>query len=112
MEIKTVGLPLYLARRWMKCLGVVLIASGVVYALTIVGLLVAWLPIWLGVLLFQAANHANAGYTGQNEQSLTTALWKLKTFFLVAGVVALIYVVLFVLTAIGAIAMAFWRFTV
>ncbi|NIW79677.1 MAG: hypothetical protein GWN16_09545, partial [Calditrichae bacterium] len=43
---------------WLKFLGIVSIISGAVVAITIVGIIIAWLPIWLGVLLFQAGDRA------------------------------------------------------
>ena len=44
---------------WLKFLGIVSIVSGALLAFTIIGLIFAWLPIWLGVLLFQAGDRAN-----------------------------------------------------
>ena len=43
--------PLHDAAGWMKLIGTLAIIQGVLLALTIVGLIIAWLPIWLGVLL-------------------------------------------------------------
>ena len=37
---------------WLKFLGIILIIAGGLYALTLVGIIIAWLPIWLGILIF------------------------------------------------------------
>ncbi len=56
------------SKGWLKFLGVLSIIGGVLSALTIVGILVAWLPIWMGVLLFQAGSQADAMATTAGSQ--------------------------------------------
>ena len=90
MDLKQVALPLYEARGWMKLLGVVNLISGILVAITIVGILVAWLPIWLGVLLFQAAVRVEGAFSTEDEELLRVSLGKLKLFFLIQGVLMLI----------------------
>ena len=99
MDLKQVALPLYEARGWMKLLGVVMVITGVLTALTIVGIIIAWLPIWLGVLLFQAAGRIETAFATEDEMSLRESLAKLKTFFVIQGVLLLIYIAI----AVGAI---------
>jgi hypothetical protein len=48
----------------MKFPGVMMIIDGVMLALTGIGLLICWLPIWLGVILFQAAGNAEMASKG------------------------------------------------
>ena len=91
MDMKQVILPLYETRGWMRFLGVVMIIVGILTALTIVGILIAWLPIWLGALLFQAAGRVESAYAAEDELLLTASLSKLKTFFVIQGVLLLIY---------------------
>ena len=99
MDLRLLALPLYEARGWMKLLGVVMVIAGVLTALTIVGLIVAWLPIWLGVLLFQAAGRIEVAFATADEMSLRESLAKLKTFFVIQGVLLLIYLAV----AVGAV---------
>jgi len=40
---------------WLKFVGIVTIVSGALAALSVIGIVFAWIPIWLGVLLMQAA---------------------------------------------------------
>ena len=93
MNIKQVATPLYQAKGWMKFLAVMLIISGVVTAFSMVGLIIAWLPVWMGVLLFQAAGKVEESYANDDEESLTASLAKIKTFFVINGVLMLIYVI-------------------
>lgn len=77
------------SKGWLKFLGVLSIIGGVLSALTIVGILVAWLPIWMGVLLFQAGSQADAMATTQDPNRLVVMLNKLRTYFVIQGVLAL-----------------------
>ena len=54
--VREVSAPLFAAKVWMKFLGVLMIIYGVLIAFTIVGIIICWLPIWIGVLLFQSAS--------------------------------------------------------
>ncbi len=86
MDLKKIAEPLYRARGWMKFLGVLEILTGVVMALSIFGLVYAWLPVWLGVLMLQAAGKANLAYVEEDEAQLIAALGKIKLFFDLKGV--------------------------
>ena len=65
--VREIGYPLYNCRGWMKFLGVMSIISGVIQVITIIGILFAWLPIWTGILLFQAASAAEQAYETGNK---------------------------------------------
>ena len=54
------GRPLYEARTWLRIVGVTLFVAAFFTALTIIGVAVAWLPVWMGILLWQAASAALA----------------------------------------------------
>jgi hypothetical protein len=74
---------------WMKLLGVLLIIYGIFMIITIVGILLCWLPIWLGVILFKAAGDAEAAQKGAS-QMLFGYVQKINRFFLIEGILALI----------------------
>ncbi|MCK4606166.1 MAG: hypothetical protein KAU35_02600 [candidate division Zixibacteria bacterium] len=78
----------------MKLLGVVMIVQGILSALTIVGIVICWLPIWLGVLLFKAAGAAEAAQLTGDRMQLEESLRKIKTYFVINGVLMLIMLVL------------------
>jgi len=98
-SLRELTIPLYQARGWMKLLAVLLILGGVLTALTIWGILIAWLPIWGGVVLFQVAGALEEGQLAEGRtQAYERAFAKLKTFFVLMGVFNLIWIVL---TALG-----------
>ncbi len=90
--IQQISYPLYNCKGWMKFVGVLSIISGALQAISIFGIIIAWLPIWIGVLLFQAASAAEeAHYTG-SEHELIRSLTRLKTYFIIIGVMTLIMI--------------------
>lgn len=46
---------------YKRFLGLTLIVIGVLHCLTILGALIGWLPIWLGILLLKSANNLTDG---------------------------------------------------
>jgi len=90
-QIRQVSNPLLRASGWMKFVAVLSIL-GVIPALMTSWWYVfyLWLPIWTASLLFQAAKHArNVSFSG-SEAELSEALDKLRLYFKIMGVVALI----------------------
>jgi len=94
---------------WLKLLGIVQIVVGILQAVTILGIIWAWLPIWLGVILNSAANKAQEYVEKGNEQALIDLTGKLKLYFIINGImmivslaaVALSLIVVVILAAFG-----------
>lgn len=98
--------PIFQAKGWMKLVGVLMIIYGVLVALSIVGIIIAWLPIWMGILLFQAASNAEQANMSGDQTALYTALAKLKTYFTIMGIMTLISIVMMVLAFVFGIGSA------
>jgi hypothetical protein len=94
--IKNLSYPLYNCKGWMKLVGVMSIIGGALQALTIFGIIIAWLPIWTGILLFQSANAITEAYEGDNQAAMGRSLLKLKTYFIIMGVLTLIGIIFMV----------------
>mgnify|MGYP003681886642 CR=1 FL=1 len=85
---------------WLKFLGIMSIIAGALQAITVVGLIVAWMPIWLGVLLLQAGSRAQE-YADRNEPvALAGFTGKLRTLFLIMGILTIVSIGLSVIGAI------------
>jgi len=83
---------------WLKFLGIVLIVSGAISAISIVGIIFAWLPIWMGVLLFQAGDRASGVRYSEDLNSMAQMMEKLKMYFIIYAVVIIVslaFVILF-----------------
>lgn len=92
--LKELASPLCQAQRWIKLFGWMMIGNGVLSVFSVWGILIAWLPIWLGMLLLKAGKSMEAaGRTGDRAQFLT-AQEKLKTFFTVNGILMLVGIIL------------------
>ena len=78
---------------WIKFLAIVWIICGGLYALTIIGIIVAWIPIWLGTILLKVSN--NCGEVAEaKEGSLVNMFASLKSFFLLTGIFTIISIAL------------------
>ena len=92
--IQQLSSPIYQARGWLKFLGVLSIISGVGTALSIVGILFAWLPIWMGVLMFQAGSSIDSAGQFGDRFAFLRSMGSLKTYFVLQGVLTLLGILL------------------
>jgi hypothetical protein len=92
--VQQLSMPIYQARGWLKFLGVLSIISGVTSALSIVGIIFAWLPIWMGVLMFQAGSAVEPAGQFGDKFGFLRSLGNLKTYFVLQGVLSLVGIVL------------------
>lgn len=90
--------PLYEARGWLKFLGILNIIGGVAQALSIVGILVAWIPIWMGILLYQAGSNLDSAGQFGDKFSFLRSVRSMKTYFILQGVLTLIGLVISLLS--------------
>jgi len=98
MAVRELSLPIYQSKGWLRLLGVLSIVSGALAAITIVGILYAWLPIWIGVLLLQAASLVERAQLSGDKGVLFESLGKLKTYFIIQGVTTLIGLIIAAIT--------------
>ncbi len=105
--IQQVSAPLYSSKGWMKFIGVLLIIGGVFYALSIVGIIFAWIPIWLGILVTGAANKMDLAYKSGDKYSFIEAQKKIGLYFTIYGVLILIFLILTLVFLIVALSTGF-----
>lgn len=91
--VREVSLPLFSSKGWIKFLGILMIIYGVFVAMTLVGIIIAWLPIWLGVLLNQTANRIEQAQISGDVAAMVKSQNSLNTYFTVYGVLALIGII-------------------
>ena len=98
--------PLCKASGWIKLLGIVNIIIGVIYCITIIGLIIGWLPLWIGITLNRASNSLKAGYEQSNRHEIREGMSSLALVYKIIGVIVIIYLVLlalYFLAIIGAL---------
>ena len=101
--VRELSLPIHQSKGWLKFLGVMSIIYGVFAAFTIVGILFAWLPVWVGILLWQAATSVERAQVSGDKEKFLESLNKLKTYFVIQGILGIIGI----LGILVAIAMGF-----
>lgn len=101
--VKEVSFPMYNNRGWIKFIGILSIIYGVLGAMTIVGIIFAWLPIWLGILLTQAATRIEQAQHSGDKTAMINAQRSVSNYFLIYGVLILLGLILtgiFVIVAV------------
>jgi uncharacterized membrane protein HdeD (DUF308 family) len=93
MLVRQISQPLARSAGWMKFIGVIMIILGVLTALTIVGIIIAWLPIWIGVLLIKSANKAKSAYNFGYMPDIVESLRALNSYFTIYGVLLILYLI-------------------
>jgi hypothetical protein len=91
--VQEMSMPIYQARGWLKFLGILSIISGVGTALSIVGIIIAWLPIWMGVLMFQAGSSIDSAGQFGDKFAFLRSMGNLKTYFMLQGILTLVGIV-------------------
>ena len=89
-SVRELSSPLYDCKGWMRLVGVMSIIGGALQVLTIVGIVFAWLPIWMGVLLIQAAGRIEDAHLRESDLDFYEGLCKLKVYFVITGVLTLV----------------------
>lgn len=88
--IKELTLPLFTVKGWMRFLGVLLIACGVIAAVTVFGIIFAWLPIWMGIIMLKAATAVETAYSSGDKNQLLDSLSQIKTFITIYAITVLV----------------------
>jgi|WetSurMetagenome_2_1015567.scaffolds.fasta_scaffold76988_3 hypothetical protein len=86
---------------WMKFMGIMTIIAGCLQALSIVGLVIAWLPIWMGVVLTKAGSKAGEYADKGDFASLEGMTGQLKTYFTISGILIIVSFAMAIIVAIA-----------
>lgn len=95
--------PLYRAKGWMKFAGVLSIIQGILSIFSIWGILVCWIPIWLGAVLCSASNQLRVAFETDDPAAAHVSMDKLATYFRIMGVLTVITLVIALLALFAAI---------
>jgi len=75
---------------WMKFMGIMTIIGGCLQVLSIFGIVVAWLPIWMGVVLTKAGARAGEYADKGDFASLEGLTGQLKMYFTISGILIIV----------------------
>ena len=85
VQINNLIFPLYQSLFWIRLFAVCLIFYGALITVTGIGVLVAWIPIWIGMLLLLTAKAISLAYKENDEQAFMQFVSRLKTIFTLLG---------------------------
>jgi hypothetical protein len=85
---------------WMKFMGIMSIIGGCLQALSIFGLVIAWLPIWMGVVLTKAGAKAGEYADKGDFASLESLTGQLKTYFTISGILIIVSLALSIVAVV------------
>lgn len=102
--IKPVAEPLYNVKHWMRLVGVLTISAGVLISLTVIGIVVGWIPVLAGIALFQSASKVEEAVITGKAGNLAGALDKLGFYFKMSALIRLVFFGLLFLGIVAVIA--------
>ena len=95
--------PLINNRIWLNVIGVFAFIYGAFNILTIIGILWCWIPIWLGVLLFQTSSSLEKFELTGDEDEAMLIVTKLTLFFKIIAILLLVSLVIGLLSIVFAV---------
>jgi len=101
--IKKYSVFLYNSRGWIKFAGVVSIIQGIMTFLSLWGIIICWLPIWMGSLLLKASNQIRIAYETEKEDEFISATEMLAKYFKLISIFTIIFTCIAFLGIIAAI---------
>ena len=87
--ISKIVLPLYQSLFWIRLFSACLIVYGALITVTGIGVLVAWIPMWIGILLLLMAKTVSQAYHKNDERAFKLSLDRLKSVFTVLGLASI-----------------------
>ena len=85
LQINTLIFPLYQSLFWVRLFAASLIFYGALITVTGIGVLVAWIPIWIGMLLLLAGKAISLAYKENDEKAFMQFISRLKIIFTILG---------------------------
>ena len=91
-SISDLAMPLAIGKGWIKFLAITQIVFASLYVLVSfgLGLIVAWLPIWLSIVLLQAAEAIERAQVQNDAAALKMALGKLRLYFMIQAIAMIV----------------------
>jgi hypothetical protein len=106
-DVSELAQPLAEGTGWIKFLAIIQLIFSGLYVLGSfgIGLIVAWLPIWLAILLLQTATAIQTAQQQNDAEALKQALGKLKLYFMIQAIGLIVIVALSLIGIFIAISM-------
>ncbi len=99
---------LYKARSWIRIVGIVSIIQGILTVLSIWGVVICWLPIWMGALLLKASDQIRTAYETDNEDEYLSANEKIAKYFKLSAIFVVVFIGVGLLGVLAAVVVPFF----
>jgi len=93
-SVQEISLPIKKCIYGIQSTGIYLILLGSMLALTIIGIVIAWIPIWAGISLCTSVPSIKKAHSAGDKKELLLALKKFKNFFSLAGIAATLFTIM------------------
>jgi len=93
---------------WLKFLGIISIINGILYFISVFGIIIAWLPLWQGFLLLHSANKAEDYVNNKDEMQLKASLKPIKTYFIIQSVLMALAIISVVIAWVVIFSTGMW----
>ncbi len=90
---------------WLKFFGIINIIIGTLQAITIIGIIFAWIPIWIGIVALQAGSLAEKAKVEKKEENIVLFHNKIGFLFKLIGIFIIVGIVIGIIATIAALAM-------
>ena len=102
--VKRFAEPLCRVKKWIKFVAIFSIIYGVLVIFSGFGILICWIPIWMGTSLLSALKRLEIAFETNNENELQISLNKLSKYFKICGIFLLVLLIIIIIGIIAAIA--------
>ncbi len=92
-DVFQVTRPIFEAKGWLRFMGIVYIIQGILCCLTIVGAIIGWLPIWMGILMNKAAGNVETGISTRDPRAVHTGMDNLRVLFKIQGIMMILGII-------------------
>ena len=93
--------PLYAVKGWITFLGVMFIIYGAFQCLSIIGAVIGWIPIWIGIKLNRTADLITQSRESSNDSIAMAATEELGSALKILGIFCLVSLIVIVLMILG-----------
>jgi hypothetical protein len=93
--------PLWRVKGWIQLMGILFMLNGILMVLSLWGILLCWLPFWLGLTLMSAAKNIRAAAEFNDQRLMRMALDKLGLYFKINGILIVLGLVFGILAGVA-----------
>jgi len=85
---------------WLKFFGVFNMIMGGLYCLSIVGILIGWMPVLIGYVLYKGGDSMERFASSNDTMALEESIASMRLFWMISGIMTIVSVVVGILSTI------------